>query len=576
MGLVNSALQIGRSAITSYQSALTVIGNNIANAADPDYTRQRVVLDPVTGAALPEGIMPGGGVALTSLQRVMNESLEERLRISIGATAQHEIERQLLDQVEAVFDELGEDGLTHRMGEFFNALQDVQNLPGNTALRSVVINEMDSLTAAIRDRHETLTALVGGINVQIEGTVAEADAIASKIASLNTEIVAAETGGQTASSLRDSRDALLRQLGEIADITVRHQEEGTVTVFLGNEMLVQLGTSRGLTTAAVMRDGLSIREVHFADGSGEVLPEGGRLGGLVNARDGDVADYLARLDTFAVGFLAAMNEAHADGQGLSAFSEVTGQTTVVDASMGLDEATADLPVAVTSGSFFVNVHDAGSGRVLESVQINVTLDGGAADTSLNQLAQQITDRVDGLTATVTADNRLSMVSDSGRTFTFGHDGANGRQDTSGVLAALGINTLLTGAGAADIALSEEIRGNPEQLAVSAAFREGNTANVERLIALRDQSLSSLGDRSMTEFFDQLVIDISTAVAGAEDQALIAGDLQASLQVQRDSISGVNLDEEAVNLLKYERAFQGSARFTTVVDQLITELLSIVR
>ena len=61
MGLVNSALNIGRSAVTSYQSALSVVGNNIANAANPDYTRQRAVLQPVLGATLPQGVRPGGG-----------------------------------------------------------------------------------------------------------------------------------------------------------------------------------------------------------------------------------------------------------------------------------------------------------------------------------------------------------------------------------------------------------------------------------------------------------------------------------------------------------------------------------
>ena len=76
MGLINSALLIDRSALLSYQSALQVVGNNVSNAGNPDYTRQTAILRPQVGVELPGGLIPGGGVALTDLQRNIDESVE--------------------------------------------------------------------------------------------------------------------------------------------------------------------------------------------------------------------------------------------------------------------------------------------------------------------------------------------------------------------------------------------------------------------------------------------------------------------------------------------------------------------
>src|SRR5688500_18297902 len=87
MSLTTSALQIGKSALLAYQSALQVVGNNISNAGSPSYTRQTPVLSPAAGVMLPEGIMPGSGITLTSLQRNVDNSLENRIRLALGDQA---------------------------------------------------------------------------------------------------------------------------------------------------------------------------------------------------------------------------------------------------------------------------------------------------------------------------------------------------------------------------------------------------------------------------------------------------------------------------------------------------------
>jgi len=129
MGLINQALQVGRSALLSYQSALQIVGNNISNAGNPDHTRQTPGLSSINSPPNPEGMRPGSGVALTSLTRNLDESLENRLRDAIGQNQAGLARQQALGSLESLFDPTTGTQIGLQTAEFFNALQDVQNAP---------------------------------------------------------------------------------------------------------------------------------------------------------------------------------------------------------------------------------------------------------------------------------------------------------------------------------------------------------------------------------------------------------------------------------------------------------------
>ncbi len=576
MGLINTALHIGQSAITSYQSALSVVGNNIANAADPDYTRQRAVLQPVIGSPLPGGIQPGGGVALTSLERIINEALEGRLRLALGDAESARIQSNTLTQIETGFNELTENDLSTMMSRLFNSFQDVQNNPTDIGLRSVAIGNATALADALRIRQQGLKGLADELNTQIVASVQQADELAKQIANLNIQVVEAEAGGQIAGALRDARDALLRELGEIVEITVRTQESGTVSVFVGNETLVQFGNSRGLTTQTEV-DGDQVREeVHFGDNSGQAEIRGGMLEGLITARDTYVTGAADVIDRLSVGLISALNEIHTNGQGLEGFGSVTATYAVADATLALNDSAAGLTFVPQTGSFFVSVTDLAGGQTVSS-RIDIDLDGqNGDDTTLDSLAAQIDGTVANLTAAVGVDGKLTLTADAGFEMTFGHDGAAARDDSSNVLAALGINTLFQGNDASDIAVNEVIAARPELLAASSVNITGDGANVGLLADAGNNNVAELNDVTVFNFYNQTLGAMGVQTASAAARLDGAAATSEALSQQRASISGVNLDEEAVDLLRYERAFQGAARFTSIIDRLIAELLSIAR
>ena len=576
MGLINTALNIGQSAITSYQSALSVVGNNIANAANPDYTRQRAVLQPVIGAPLPGGIQPGGGVALTSLERIINEALEGRLRLALGDAESARIQSNTLTQIETGFNELTENDLSTMMSRLFNSFQDVQNNPTDVGLRSVAIGNAAALADALRIRQQGLSGLADELNTQIVASVQQADELARQIADPNIQVVEAEAGGQIAGALRDTRDALLRKLGEIVEITVRTQESGTISVFVGNETLVQFGNSRGLTTQTVVDGDLVRKEVHFGDNSGQAEIRGGLLEGLIKARDTYVTGATDVINRLAVGLISALNEIHTNGQGLDGFGSVTSTYAVTDSDLALNDSAAGLTFVPQTGSFFVSVTDTAGGQTT-SYRIDVDLDGqNGDDTTLNSLAAQIDSTAANLTAAVGVDGKLTLTADAGFEITFGHDGAASRDDTSNVLAALGINTLFQGIDASDIAVNDVVAARPELLAASAVNINGDGANTGFLADAGNNNVAELDNVTVFNFYNQSLGEMGVQTASAAARLEGAAATSEALQQQRASISGVNLDEEAIDLLRYQRAFQGAARFTSIIDRLIAELLSLAR
>lgn len=576
MGLMNSALQIGRTALLSYQSALQTIGNNISSVGSEDYTRLTPQLDPLQGPMIAGEMQPGAGVALTGIQRNIDEALEGRIRLAIGEQQSASVRQQSLAEVEAFLDDINSTAVDSRLSNFFHVFDDLQNTPEDMATRDLVITDGAQLADSLRTLRSQFSLLGADLDSQIADIVVHANGIAEEIARLNGQITTAESGtsGQ-ATGLRDQRDALMRDLSEVLDVTVRYQENGAVNVYIGSEALVQGGVTRGLVAVEQM-DGEFVRSsVCFADTESEVAVRGGRLEGLMISRDEHGYGRVAQVDALAGAIIEEVNRIHADGQGLTGFQSVIGVTDLLATGVALDNSAAGLTSTVQSGSFFITVADDATGTpVAYRIEIDLPADGSG--TTLESLVTDINAQVEGVTASIASGNHLAMTAEEGFTFTFGHDGQSAREDTSGVLAALGINTFFTGTDARDITVSETLTSSSSLLAAASTFHAGDGTNAGRIAALETESSSVLNGNSIREYYNSVAGALAVASASARDDYEATSTIASSLQAQKESISGVNLDEEAISLLKFERAFQGVSRFVSVVDDLIRELVSLIR
>jgi len=575
MGLLNSALHIGRNAILGYQGALQVVGSNVSSAGSPDYTRLSPHLSPLQGSLQVEGLQPGAGVALGDIRRNVDEALEDRLRLAIGDQESALEQQQALSQIETFFDDINGTGISSALGTFFNTFDDLQNTPEDAALRDLTINNGATLASSIQSLRSQIEQSFEDGNSRITDLVKQADEVAQSVADLNKRIAIAEgSSSSTATGLRDQRDALLRELSTYFDISVKEQSDGAINVYVGSETLIQGNMYRGLATEDKTQSGMMFTSIRFADTGAEVAISGGRLGGILIARDTLGRDQIERLDELAGALIYEMNRLHADGQGLVGLTDVTATYDLLASNVSLGGTDTGLKQAVQGGSFFVTVADEATGTPV-SYRIDVVVEGSEEDTTLDSLAADIDSLVTGVSAEVTSDNRLKISADDGFTFTFGHDGNQQREDTSGVLAALGINTFFSGSDAGDIEVNSAIADHPELLAASSVFLAGDATTARRIAELGDQTSALLDGVSITDFYNTIAGSVAVSASAANDKADAAASVLSVLQAQRESISGVSLDEEAIALLKYERSFQGASRFVRVVDDLISELVALV-
>lgn len=576
MGLLNSALQIGRSAILSYQGALQAIGNNISNVGSPDHTRRSIDLDPIQGAMIAGGLQPGAGVALTNIQRNIDESLESRIRLAIGDQQLANTRQLSYAQLESLLVDINGTGVSSRLVDFFLGFDELQNNPEDSATRDLTVTSGVLLAGSLHDLRAQIAALGEDIDGQIQNIVLQADEIANQIARLNSDITTSETGrrGQ-ANALRDQRDGLLRELGEIFDVTVREQPDGALNVYVGNEALVQGDVTRGLV-AVLQSDGEFTRtSIRFADTNQEISVQGGRLAGLLSSREDAAFGRISAIDELAAAVINDVNRIHSNGQGRDSLRNVTGTYDVLATDVSLNSSAAGLPFSPTSGSFYITVIDDASGTPV-SQRINVLLDGSADSTTLESLVLAINTQTSNINASITSDNRLAISADDGFSFVFGYDGQQPRADTSGVLAALGVNTFFTGTDARNISVNETLINQPSLLAAASVFVSGDGSNAGNIASLDTSISQRLNNVSLVQFFNAISNSVATGASGANSEVDATDSVLISLQTQKESISGVSLDEEAIALVKFQRAFQGAARYISVVDQLIGELISIIR
>lgn len=570
MALLGTSFQIGRSALAAYQAAISVAGQNLANVGNPNYTRQTGRLESQVGGPVFGGVSPGGGVRMTQLNRHIDEALESRLRFAGSTRSRADVVYQSLSRTETLYNSLGDGNLSSQLSEMLGKFGGLQADPKDSTARDLVISSADSVVSALHRQRTGLVQQVVDLNDQAVATAGEANRISNEIAKLNGQIVTQEADGVTvASALRDQRDSLLHDLSDIMDITTREQDSGSVNVYVGSEPLVEFSRSRGIAVERTIQNGLEIGEVRFADNHGTVTVSQGRLAGLLASRDTHIRDQLDRMDTLARGVIFEVNKIHASGRGLVGYKALTSEYAASDPAAALNTPTAGLQFPVQNGTFIVHMRDTATGQEITR-QINVDLDGlGGNDTTLNSLATQL-NGVPGLTATVTADNRLQLTAGNGQELHFSEDSSN-------VLAAMGVGTFFKGTDASDIDIVDGVRGDPRLIAASLSGADNDGDAAGRIAALAESGAGSalLAGRSIIDFHSAMVGDLAVTASAAQTDFDSADGVQQGLQAQREALSGVSLDEEAINLTKYQKAYEGASRYIGVLNDLSDSLLRLL-
>lgn len=562
-----SSIRMGANTLQAADISLQVVGQNIANSNTEGYVREEVVLVPAQTQKY-GGLLLGMGVSVEAVVQKIDVFLESRARNASSARAGDETLEETYLQLESLIGELSETDLSSDLTEFFSSISDVLNDPESTSVRNLAVLQGQTLAQSIQTLSSRVQTIREDLNEQVVSMATDINRLTSEIGELNVKIAAMEGGSVSNSDavgLRDLRSQALDELADLIEIRVSEQLNGTVSVYTNGDFLVYDGVVREVEAVLESNEGFASASIHFVESDALVDPASGELRGLLDARDDVLGGFLDGLDDFTSTLVYEFNRVFSCGQGLNGYTELTSEFAVADTQAALDKA--GLTYTPENGAFQVVVLNTTTGEETR-YDIAVDLNGVGKETSLASLVDQINETVAGVSATLTADGKLRFEAESSEhEFSFGND-------TSGVLTALGVNTFFTGNSADTIGVNEYISSDPAKFAASTGGIGVDTENAVTLADLMDHPIASREGQSLAELYERLVNETTQASAIAQAEADGARTYQETLEGQEMAISGVSIDEEAVDLLEYQQMYQAAAKYISALSELFDLLVEI--
>jgi flagellar hook-associated protein 1 len=567
-GFTTNILNSTRSGLSVQQALLAVTANNISNVNTEGYSRQRANLEARITRGEATSLNVGQGVEVGKIERVHDRFLERVMQIANSEKGTAVTVNEFLTRAEQIYALTGEQSsVGSALEEFFGAISDLTINPSSPDLKANLVERGKTLTSLINSSYTYLADLQSEADNRLVTEIDSVNELSRKIASLNGEIVNQESLGQEASAQRDERDLAIKELSEKLTVEVIEQSDGQVLVTLKNGFnLVNNTTATKLETTkspsfitgsipqSLSNETLNYIVFNHSDDPNNpqhtnltnvIASEQGVVSGLLNVRgvheDTDTSPFQAKGDIVE---LASYFEGISRAL-LTEFNQVyLGVNPENLASVGGNPLLNDENNLTTA-------YDPSSGTFNESGLISnpSSLFGffdfeGAADTGSGSYA--------GLPDSADLNNLQSS---------FGNYASRIRvaiNDPSELATGVDLNTA------------------PNALNI----QPGDISNLQNLLELREKKFSlTIGsyssEGSLSEIYRLGVNRIGNLARSAESQVKIAETNLLFAEEQHNTYSGVSLDEEFTNLVKFQRAFQASARLMRVADELLQEIVNLI-
>ena len=624
---------IGVSGLNAAQAGLVTTGHNIANANTPGYHRQGIVQSTPVPLFTGGGFF-GQGVNVQNVLRSYSEFLEGQVIRSEARSSYLSAYGAQLAQIDGMLADPAA-GLSPALQEFFGAVHDVAANPSSVPSRQALLSGGEALAARFQAMDARLGELFNGVNTQIASTVTGINAYAQEIASLNSRIVVAQSNpAQAPNDLLDQRDRMVAELNKLVGTTVVAQGDGTINVFIGSGQNLVVGAQSFRLSTAPSVDDPTRLDVAYQVGASAVriTPENlgaGSLGGLLAFRSGPLEEARNTLGRIATGLARTFNEQHRLGQDLNGvmggdfFAEpqpaVTARATNTgDAVIGA--VLADVP-ALTTSSYRLSYD--GSDYRLTRLSDNTT----TTYASLPQTVDGLTFSLDSGTAAAGDTFLIEPTRYAARDFAVAlgdaakiaaaapvRTAAAMANTGSAAISAGEVNTppppdpnlqqpvtiTFTGAGTFDV--SGTGTGDPTGVAylpggsisyngwtvkITGTPAAGDTftiapnsggiadnRNAALLAGLQTRNTLAGGTASYQGAYSQLTSGVGSSMRQNQVSAAAQENLAVQARQNQQSLSGVNLDEEAANLIRYQQAYQASGKVIEIATRLFDTLLGI--
>ena len=622
-----SLLNVGARALLANQIALQTTGNNIANANTVGYSRQTAVMSQVPGQHTGSGYI-GKGVEVSTIERAHSDFLTTQAAQAASVSSMDSTRANQLSSLEDIFTG-GASGLGASVTDMLNSLSDVASTPTDITARNVVLTRADEMAARFRDAQSRLDDLQQGVKSQLGNSVTTINSLATRVAALNQQIARSQGGGQAPNDLLDQRDQAMRDLNHQVQTTTVAADDGTMSVFIGSQPLV-LGSSPAPLSLTTGADGTQALTLTRANASSTIQGEtlgGGAMAGLLRFQNTDLAEARNLLGRMATTITSAVNAQHKlgvdlDGNAGGNFFQPIAVPDAVPATANTGNATVGAtvtaPSALAASSYQLNFGARGS------LQVTRLSDG-----KISNFAGPLPVQVDGLTIAVgtgtanagdsftlkpyaAAAGQVATAITSPRALAAASpiEARAGTTNTGNVtvsaLAPAKADANMTGtvtltfnaAGTFDVAgtgtgnptgvaytAGQPISFNGWNLTLKGAPKPGDTITVQAatpgysnlnagnataMLGLRDATV--FDGAPLSDGYASLMATVGVRSQSAQYAAGISNSIATNLETSRTSVAGVNLDEEAANLLKYQQAYQASAKMIQIAQSIFDTLL----
>ncbi|MEI8093045.1 MAG: flagellar hook-associated protein FlgK [Spirochaetales bacterium] len=624
-----AGIEMGKRALAAHTEAMQTTGHNLANAGTEGYSRQRVEMKaapPLDDPGLNRAWVPGQlgqGVETQSVTRVRDDLLENRINSTASGEGYWAQRDKYILQLEKIQNEPAEISIRSRMDKFWEGWQDLSLHPDEMASRKAVLERGQTLMDSIHDKNKNLTDVAVMINEDVANTVGEVNTYLKNIAALNVQIEKVKGMGDNPNDLLDQRDLLTNKLSSIVPITVENKRDpDEFQIHMNGVHLVQ-----GKIASPMEITGDPTNEGYWKvirSDTKEPIPlslggtSGGKLGALVELRDVDTRKEIQNLDQMTVHFSDLVNEVHSAGYGINGdtgkkfFTEYKAVTNADGSYDKNGDGVLDSTMLfrVTGKNALDPQQQVGlSGTMtLPGKAGNITLAYNAADT-VHDIVQRINNSGSEVSARLDRDGKLQLkavpsadpanppfvlrhVEDSGQ-FLVGYSGVlaapgpGGAYDWTTPQAA----TALAGGGtqyavaplahpSAWVGINQELTADPGKLAAGLGANgkpaEAGDGSAALAIASLRGSQVNVGDaKTFDDYFAQSVASIGLKGETAQISLETQNKVMKDLHDLRDSVSGVNIDEEMSNLLKFQHGYNAAARFISnwndMLDTIINKL-----
>ena len=620
MGSTFSGIELGKRSIMANTDAITTAGHNISNANTEGYSRQRVQIrefDPLYKPDLTRAERPGmigQGVDVQSVNRIRDELLDKRIVGQQNVESYWQTRSDYYTMLEQIYNEPYDVSIRSNMDKYWEAWQELSVNPESQAARQAVVTRAETLTDSINQRWESLSGVADLINGDIEATVKEVNSITRQIADVNAEIIKSKAMGDNPNDLLDRRDLLVDKLSELINVSTDTRDSDEFMVHVDGRVIVQGNVARNIDLEPRFDD-TGYSKLVWADTGNDAKFSGGKLGALVELRDVDVRNEIQSLNTMTMNFSDLVNDVHRNAVGAN---KVTGldffvQHPFVENANGNYDKNGDGQLDTSyvfrfTGKNQLDLHqqvgiegvmtfNASSGNVEIPYYHTDTVETVISRINdSNSEVKAYLDRNNNLvlkaTTSQSVDNPdfvIRHVEDSGY-FLAGYSGilnGSGQENAYDFAQANAVESLTAGSQfavspvynpSAYIQVNDVIKNDVMNVAAGYIDSNGNAftgdarAAVE-IASIRNSKIMVGSQKTFDDYFADSVTNVGLKGEQAEMNLLSQNAIMEDLHNLRDSISGVNIDEELAEVMKFQHGYNAAAKFITVWDSLVDTIIN---